>query len=70
MKHYKLNNKASMKRFEKDLLNEAIKAAQNSTEFDIECPDCNKTFKAYNGLNTCPYCGKQVQLDVEVELTH
>ena len=38
-----------------------------SEGFDVKCSECGQTFHAHEGLNTCPNCGQQINLTVEVK---
>lgn len=49
-----------------NLVKEAATNAVHDKEFEIECPYCHRTFGAYSGTNTCPYCKNTVELTLNI----
>lgn len=70
MPKYNLGNKSGMRRFMKDLNNEILSkaesAAQNMT-FDINCSECQRSYKARAGVNTCPYCRATTDVQLNIK---
>ncbi len=67
-KRYNVLKQSDMSRFSKDLENaiySTIKDGINNSTYEIECPDCHKSFKAAVAKNICPNCGATVNLDVK-----
>lgn len=34
---------------------------------EVDCPECGKKYEAFAGLNTCPHCGTELNLDVDID---
>ena len=39
---------------------EAVKEEIESSEVDIECPECGKTITVHSGANVCPVCNQEI----------
>lgn len=62
-------SKTKIKFNEKALKNTIMEAARKkATEmsFDIECPHCHANVNVTAGISTCPACGNQIDLQVNV----
>lgn len=60
-----------MSTFSDDILKAALEIADEElrdSEYDIECPFCHKPFSAKEGLNTCPHCNEQVNLNLDIDI--
>lgn len=53
------------KKVEKEILSE-VKKNIDKIPIEVECSECGKKYEAFAGLNTCPHCGAQLNLDVDV----
>ncbi len=54
---------------EKALKNTIMEAARKKAvemSFDIECPHCHANVNVPAGISTCPACGNQIDLQVNV----
>lgn len=69
-KNYNLGNKSDLRRFKKDLnktvQNMAVNALQ-SRSITVTCPHCKKKFPAHSGANTCPFCRRSVNLQLDID---
>ena len=67
---YNLGNSSDMKRFSQ-VLEESImdfaKEAAYDMDFDVECPHCNKISTMHPGLNVCPFCKNEVNLELDID---
>lgn len=36
------------------------------SSYDVKCPECHESFKAHSGKNTCPHCGKVVNITFDI----
>lgn len=67
-KTFNLNSKSDMNKFKNHLLDQVHDIAKNnlsSRTYDIECPKCKYSFSAIKGLNVCPYCQNEIDLQLE-----
>lgn len=67
-KTFNLNNKSDMNKFSKHLINQVHDAAKNNISartFNVECPKCKNSFLAIKGINICPYCQNEIDLELE-----
>ncbi len=68
-KKYNLGSNSDMRRFERDLNksvpNMAVNALQ-SQAITVTCPHCKRKFPAHSGTNTCPFCRKMVNLQLDI----
>lgn len=65
-KSYDLSKKSDMRRLAKDVEKKAYQIALEKIQkdgLDYECPDCSTKMKLFPGENTCPRCGKIINLD-------
>lgn len=67
---FNLSSGSDMDNFQKSLENaikkqsvEAIKKKQ----FDVKCPHCQTEIRIYAGKSACPYCGKEVNLTLDIK---
>ncbi len=54
------------KKVEREILSE-VSRNKDKIPIEIDCPECGKQYEAFAGLNTCPHCGAEVNLDVKVD---
>lgn len=69
MSSYKLSSNSDMRKFTKDLEKSILNSARNSASqstYEITCPHCKRTFAAHSGLNKCSFCGKDVDLKLNI----
>ena len=69
-KKYNISSSSDMRRFSRDLkksVSDMARDAVNSMEFDIECPHCNSRVSMHSGLNICPFCRKEVQVNLNTD---
>jgi len=53
------------KKLEQEILSQ-VSRNKDQIPIEIECPECGQKYEAFAGLNTCPHCGAQTDLDVKV----
>lgn len=57
--------------FDKRSLEDAIKSqaseALQNRSYDVECPHCHKNFDAQPGINICPHCRNEVNLNLDIK---
>lgn len=66
-KKYDLSHSSDMNRFLNDLNNSVVSMAHSAAynmNYDIECPHCHNHFQASAGINFCPICQKQVDVNL------
>lgn len=69
-KSYNLGSTSDMRRFSKDLEKNIMNKARNAVhdmDFDVECPHCKQHFQAHSGMNFCPFCQKQVDVNLDIQ---
>lgn len=54
------------KKVEQAILSEVSKN-KDKIPVEIDCPECGKPYEAFAGLNTCPHCGAELDLDIKVD---
>lgn len=68
-KKYNLGSSSDMRRLNRDLkksVQDMARDAVVSMEFDVECPHCNSTVSMHSGLNICPICQKEVDVNLDI----
>ena len=66
---YNLGSSSDMKRFTRDLKKSVMNQARSAVydmDFDVECPHCKSNFKAHSGMNFCPICRNQVNVNLNI----
>ena len=67
-KKYNLGSSSDMKRFTRDLeniTNAAINHA-HTMDFEATCPQCNARVSLHSGLNFCPFCQNQINVELDI----
>lgn len=57
-------------KFTKQLKDAALNLAREQAaqgSYDVTCPKCHQTFEAHSGENTCPHCGKNINVTFEID---
>lgn len=70
-RNYDLSRKSDVNRLCRDIEKEGMRMAKESVlrnGVEYECPSCGTVMQVRNGLNTCPNCGGQI--DVVLDLSH
>lgn len=68
-KKYNLGSSSDMKRFQRDITNAAenmVRKAANDMEIEVECPNCHTRISAHSGMNFCPVCRQQIDVDLDI----
>lgn len=68
MPKFDLTKKSDVKKLEKHLRNQAYDIARNELStrtYEIACTKCNLRFHAKKGLNICPYCGNEINVELD-----
>lgn len=68
-KTYNLGNPSDMKRLSRDLEQKAMNIARDKVStmnFDHKCPHCGSSIQVHSGLNFCPVCQKQINVDLNI----
>ena len=66
---YDISKKSDMRKFRNDLEKQILDNVEKEIKksgIEIECPNCNKKFKAKDGKTTCPHCKKVIDLDINM----
>lgn len=67
-KKYDMRKKSDMRRFQKDLekhMYDLAKESLSNESFEINCPSCNQPIKVHEGINTCDFCNKEIDVDLD-----
>ncbi len=64
-KNFDLSKSSDIRKLSKEIEKQAIKSVVESG-IEIDCPHCNKSFKASSGENICPHCKNKVILNFDV----
>lgn len=67
-KKYDFSKKSDMDRFQKDLKQHMYDLAKESLSdeyFETNCPHCDKLIEVHEGINTCDFCNKEIDVDLE-----
>lgn len=67
-KNYNLSKKSDMRRFQKDFkqhMYDLAKESLSNESFEINCPNCNQSIEVHEGINTCDFCSKEIDVDLE-----
>lgn len=67
---YNLSKKSDLRRFSKDLEQEAYKIAKEAIEtdgIDTNCPSCGNSIHVNPGDNICPFCNTNVVVNVNLD---
>lgn len=68
-KTYNLGNPSDMKRFSRDLEQKAMNLAKDKVktmDFEHKCPHCGFVIQVHSGLNFCPVCHKQINVNLDI----
>lgn len=49
-------------------LNDAIKREAEKLSYEIECPKCREKIRLAPGLTSCPLCGTEIDLRLDLNL--
>lgn len=66
-KKYNLSSSSDMRRFSRDLEKTIMDKALNAVDtmdFNIACPHCNSMVSMHSGLNICPFCHNEVNVEL------
>lgn len=68
-KTYNISNRSDMRRFTHDLQSSIQKIAVDALKkksFEFTCPFCKRIIEVHSGKNTCRYCRKTVNVELNI----
>ncbi|MEG1437403.1 MAG: hypothetical protein RR343_02790 [Oscillospiraceae bacterium] len=68
-KKYNISSSSDMRRLKKDLEKSIMDQATSAIlkqQYNVECPHCHSQVKVSAGISTCPMCGDQIDLQVNI----
>lgn len=70
-KSFDLSKSSDKHRFTQEIeraIKNKAKEAISHQSFEVACPKCNNHFSATSGVNFCPFCGKDVKVELNINL--
>ena len=68
-KTYNISNSSDMRRFSRDLESSIKRIAEDALKnesFEFTCPFCKRIIEVHSGKNTCRYCRKTVNVELNI----
>ena len=59
-------DKKALRKIE-DIAKDKAREVAQSKDYVIDCPHCKRPIHVYAGENTCIYCGKPVELTLDIQ---
>jgi len=66
-----ISNSSDMKKFDKNIKDKMLNIVQNNLEnreYGINCPNCSEQISVLSGKNTCPFCRKEINVNLGINL--